>query len=151
MVQRGQREGVKGEAGGQEGRRTMEDGRWNMEKSEGGDGIAPFVKRIPRLRDASFPLSRAAFVLYSCPMQTTIELPDDLAREAEARAARDGRTLPDLVAEGLRALLRGKPDSTPTIPPRTGAGEWARKFLGVAAMDPGETTDDVRAAYYQKK
>ncbi len=39
-------------------------------------------------------------------MKTTIELPDDLAREAEARAARAGRSLPELVAESLRLLLR---------------------------------------------
>jgi plasmid stability protein len=81
-------------------------------------------------------------------MKTTMELPDDLAREAKARAAREGRTLPDLVAEALRALLHGKSASTPA---RGSAGDWARKFFGAAALAPGETTDDVRSAYYRKK
>jgi hypothetical protein len=39
-------------------------------------------------------------------MRTTVELPDDLFRQAKARAALQGRALKDLVAEGLRLLLQ---------------------------------------------
>jgi hypothetical protein len=38
-------------------------------------------------------------------MKTTIELPDELYRQAKATAALRGRKLKDLVAEGLRLVL----------------------------------------------
>jgi hypothetical protein len=38
-------------------------------------------------------------------MRTTVELPDDLLRQVKARAALQGRSLKDLVADGLRLLL----------------------------------------------
>ncbi len=41
-------------------------------------------------------------------MKTTLEIPDDLFREAKARAALEGRKLKDLVADGLRATLSGR-------------------------------------------
>ncbi|MEI6035217.1 MAG: hypothetical protein WCS65_13185 [Verrucomicrobiae bacterium] len=40
-------------------------------------------------------------------MRTTIEIPDDLFREAKSRAALDGIALKDMVAESLRRLLGG--------------------------------------------
>lgn len=39
-------------------------------------------------------------------MRTTLELPDDLLRQANARAAMQGRALEDLVADGLKLLLQ---------------------------------------------
>jgi hypothetical protein len=39
-------------------------------------------------------------------MKTTIDIPDDLFREAKARAALDGVKLKDLVTEALRQRLR---------------------------------------------
>lgn len=42
-------------------------------------------------------------------MKTTLEIPDDLFREAKSRAALTGQKLKDVVAEGLRAVLHGKP------------------------------------------
>jgi predicted component of type VI protein secretion system len=45
-------------------------------------------------------------------MKTTIELPDDLYRQAKAEAALSGRKLKELVEEGLRLVLKtpvGKP------------------------------------------
>jgi hypothetical protein len=39
-------------------------------------------------------------------MRTTVELPDALFRQAKARAALQGRALKDVVAEGLKLLLR---------------------------------------------
>lgn len=45
-------------------------------------------------------------------MKTTIEMPDDLYRQAKAEAALRGRRLKDLVEEGLRLVIES---------PRTGA------------------------------
>jgi hypothetical protein len=39
-------------------------------------------------------------------VRTTVELPDDLFRKAKARAALQGRALKDLVAEGLKLVLK---------------------------------------------
>ena len=39
-------------------------------------------------------------------MKTTIELPDDLYRQAKAEAALSGRKLKELVEEGLRLVLK---------------------------------------------
>lgn len=41
-------------------------------------------------------------------MKATVEIPDDLYREAKARAALSGRKVKDLVAEGLRRVLYGE-------------------------------------------
>jgi hypothetical protein len=38
-------------------------------------------------------------------MKTTIEIPDELFRQAKAKAALDGIKLKDLVAEGLRLVM----------------------------------------------
>ena len=46
-------------------------------------------------------------------MRTTVELPDDLFRRAKARAALQGCSLKDLVADGLRLLLQ-----TPSVQSR---------------------------------
>jgi len=39
-------------------------------------------------------------------MKTTVDIPDELFRQAKATAARNGFTLKDLVADGLRLVLR---------------------------------------------
>ena len=36
-------------------------------------------------------------------MRTTVDLPDDLLSEAKARAAREGRTLSDIVGDAVRS------------------------------------------------
>lgn len=41
-------------------------------------------------------------------MRTTLDLNDDLMREAKARAAHEGRTLTSLIEDGLRLVLRGR-------------------------------------------
>jgi hypothetical protein len=46
-------------------------------------------------------------------MRTTIDLPDDLFRQAKARAALQGRSLKELVAESVTLLLRS-PETGPT-------------------------------------
>ncbi|MCL5098880.1 MAG: DUF2191 domain-containing protein [Candidatus Omnitrophica bacterium] len=42
-------------------------------------------------------------------MKTTLDIPDDLFRQAKAKAALEGRKLKDVVAEGLRMVLFGAP------------------------------------------
>jgi hypothetical protein len=41
-------------------------------------------------------------------MKATIEIPDDLYREAKIAAATRGTKIKDLVAEGLRLVLKGE-------------------------------------------
>jgi plasmid stability protein len=50
---------------------------------------------------------------YSGPMKATIEIPDELMREIKVRAARQDRTLKDLVAELLRRGLAEDPQPPP--------------------------------------
>jgi hypothetical protein len=40
-------------------------------------------------------------------MRTTLNIPDQLAREAKRRALEEGTTLTDLLVEGLRGRLSG--------------------------------------------
>jgi plasmid stability protein len=86
-------------------------------------------------------------------MRTTVELPDDLFRQVKARAALQGRSLKDLVADGLKLVLSEEngPIKSRQSLKRGSAGAWARKFAGIAKLAPGETTDDVRMSHYQKK
>lgn len=50
-------------------------------------------------------------------MKTTIEVPDDLYRQAKAEAALRGRKLKDLVEEGLRLALKAprRARASPTL------------------------------------
>ena len=48
-------------------------------------------------------------------MRTTVELPDDLFRQVKARAALQGRSLKDLVADGLKLLLQTPKRALPTV------------------------------------
>lgn len=50
-------------------------------------------------------------------MKTTVEMPDDLYREAKIEAARRGATIKDLVEQGLRTVLGkpGKEKPTPSL------------------------------------
>ena len=51
-----------------------------------------------------------------CSMRTTVSIPDDLLRDAKLAAAGAGRTLSDLVEDGLRLLLaRREPSATTTL------------------------------------
>lgn len=75
-------------------------------------------------------------------MKTTIELPDELAREARELALEQRTTLKDLVVEGLRSEVErrrepgaqadivfpvsGTPGTEPLVPP----GEWIEFSYG---------------------
>jgi hypothetical protein len=41
-------------------------------------------------------------------MRTTIRLPEELLKQAKRRASEEGRTLTDLIEDGLRAVLARK-------------------------------------------
>lgn len=60
-------------------------------------------------------------------MRTTVELSDDLYRQAKAEAALRGRKLKDLVEEGLRLALQ----SPRNRPARPTLGELVKKACGV--------------------
>ncbi len=49
-------------------------------------------------------------------MKTTLEIDEGVMRELKARAARDGKTMSELVEAALRALLEEKP-VTKDLPP----------------------------------
>ena len=50
-------------------------------------------------------------------MKTTLDLPDELIREAKLRAVMQGRTLRDLVADFLRQGLGIAPPAASVLPP----------------------------------
>jgi len=75
-------------------------------------------------------------------MRTTVEIPDELFRQAKARAALDGVPLKDMIAESLRRLLVDPRPAVPTAAPR-------RTQFPLIPADPGRpplTRDTVRAA-----
>jgi hypothetical protein len=83
-------------------------------------------------------------------MKTTVEIPDDLFREAKATAARNGSKLKDLVADGLRLVLgksvpQGRRLKFPLIPARPGAPRLtAARVQDIEALE--SQTEDSRHA-----
>lgn len=72
-------------------------------------------------------------------VKTTLEIPDDLFREAKAKAATEGRKLKDVVADALRAAVH----------PQSAAPASMRKtrFPILKSAKPGAlSTEDVRRA-----
>lgn len=69
-------------------------------------------------------------------MKTTVEVPDDLYRQAKAEAALRGRKLKDLIEEGLRLVLRAprEPTEAPTL---AGLMESARGIFDSGVPDLG--------------
>jgi hypothetical protein len=53
-------------------------------------------------------------------MRTTIRLPEELLKQAKRRASEEGRTLTDLIEDGLRAVLARKTtvSKRERVPPR---------------------------------
>jgi len=67
-------------------------------------------------------------------MKTTVEVPDDLYRQAKAEAALRGRKLKDLIEEGLRLVLQTprKPRRDPSL---TGLMKRARGVIDSGIPD----------------
>lgn len=77
-------------------------------------------------------------------MKTTVEIPDDLFREAKTAAARDGTKLKHLVADGLRLVLgKTKPGARrqqfPLLPATPGTPRLtAAKLRQIEAAEQAE-------------
>ena len=67
-------------------------------------------------------------------MKTTVEVPDELYRQAKAEAALRGRKLKDLVEEGLRLVLEG-PRRTRRAPSLAGLMKNARGSIDSGVAD----------------
>jgi hypothetical protein len=67
-------------------------------------------------------------------VKTTIEVPDDLYRQAKAEAALSGRKLEDLIAEGLRLVLKA-PRGTRRRPSLAGLMKRARATVDSGMSD----------------
>jgi len=80
-------------------------------------------------------------------MKATIDFDDQLYRRLKIEAARRGRTVRELVAEGVRYVLDGEPD-TPQAPPASDAAAWRPAWFGMlrpwAALAATHDMDAVR-------
>ena len=70
-------------------------------------------------------------------MRTTIDLPDDLLREAKQRAAREGRTLSEVVSDAVRGSF--------TRLDKTRGGPVKLTTFGGRGVQPGVDLDDSAA------
>ena len=84
-------------------------------------------------------------------MRTTIRLDDDLYREVKAQAARDGRTVGEVIQDALRAYARRQSAEVPIepLPVYGGTGVLPGVDLGDNAalrdlMDADEPLDALR-------
>ena len=81
-------------------------------------------------------------------MRTTVDLPDELLRQARARAAEEGTTLTALLAEGLRLRLGGgpsrrKPRRLPVSKVGGGLQPWIDPASNASLLDAAD--DDAAA------
>ena len=84
-------------------------------------------------------------------MRTTINIDEDLYRRVKARAARDGRTVSDLIEDAVRVRLRPRPREVdlPALPVVAGGGlqpgvELSDNASLVDVMSAGEAIDALR-------
>jgi len=84
-------------------------------------------------------------------MRTTVDLPDELLREARQRAAREGTTLTALLADGLRLRLgsadrvgRGRRRRLPVSRVGGGLQPWVDPSSNASLLDAAD--DDGAAA-----
>ncbi len=83
-------------------------------------------------------------------MKTTVEIPDELFREAKATAARNGSKLKDLVADGLRLVLgKTRPEGRhlrfPLIPGKPGAARLTAAKVRKIEADEAREVDSHHA------
>jgi hypothetical protein len=72
-------------------------------------------------------------------MRTTIDLPDDLLGEAKERAARERRSLSEVVADAVRSGLARAAEAETKVLPVT------LTTFGVGGLQPGVDLDDSAA------
>ncbi len=70
-------------------------------------------------------------------MKTTVEIPDNLFRQAKALAAMRGRKLKDLVEDGLRRVVESPDVESPLPAHETTLHDLMQEFCGV--VDSGVT------------
>lgn len=63
-------------------------------------------------------------------MKATIDFDEHLYRRLKVEAARRGRTVRELVAEGVRYVLDGEPPET-AVPDSAAASEWRPPWIGM--------------------
>jgi len=82
-------------------------------------------------------------LLYCC-MRTTVDLPDELLRQARTRAAEEGTTLTALLTEGLRLRLAGpagarrRPRKLPTSSVGGGLQPWIDPSSNASLLDAAD-------------
>jgi hypothetical protein len=81
-----------------------------------------------------------------CCMRTTVDLPDELLREARRRAAEEGTTLTSLLADGLRLRLtgapaRGRPRRLPVSRVGGGLHPWIDPASNASLLDAADDDD----------
>jgi len=76
-------------------------------------------------------------------MKTTVELPDELFRQAKAAAALRGRKLKDLVEEGLRRVLESPENRSDDAARR----DLLRQYCGI--VDSGVTDLSTNPKYME--
>ncbi len=84
-------------------------------------------------------------------MKTTLEIPDALMRELKAKAARDGKTMSELVESALRTLLDELPEprKLPPMPTFNSGGflvniDSRAEYLDALEDEAQPEADDVR-------
>ena len=72
-------------------------------------------------------------------MRTTVDLPDELYRQAKAEATLRGRNFKDLIEEGLRRLLRApEPEAASKTPPGPSVHDLMLDCCGIAQDAPSD-------------
>ena len=78
-------------------------------------------------------------------MKATIDFDDQLYRQLKIEAARRGRTIRELVAEGVRHVLEGHPQRVP-VENDERIGEWRPSWFGVLRPWAAPVADHSMAA-----
>jgi hypothetical protein len=73
------------------------------------------------------------------------------AEQFDALGLHEGDSLTLLERHDSTFLVQINKLDEPAVQKRGSAGDWARKYAGIAKPDPGETRDDIRAAHYREK
>jgi plasmid stability protein len=77
-------------------------------------------------------------------MKTTLVLPDDIFRQAKARAALRGQTFGKFLEQGLRQMLQ-EPEETPSQ-----ASLWVRQLPRVSPSAAAELEEAVNASDFRQ-